>query len=62
MVLDAAERTKQRLADFADGKLAEKPLPDSYHAVVQDIGAFGVFIQELRALRKAAELARSEGQ
>ena len=52
IIIRAAERTKKRLEDFADGKLPQKPLPESYHAVVQDIGSFGVFLEELHALRQ----------
>jgi len=51
IIIRAAERTRAELADFADGKHKEKPLAESYHAVVQDIGAFGVFINELRRLQ-----------
>jgi hypothetical protein len=57
IIIRAAERTRQELTDFADGKHAAKPLPESYHAVVQDIGAFGVFINELRRLQES-ELPR----
>lgn len=51
IIIRAAERTRAELADFADGKHKEKPMAESYHAVVQDIGAFGVFINELRRLQ-----------
>lgn len=42
----AAKRTQDRLMSFADGDAVK---PEDYRAVVQDIGAFGVFVQELEA-------------
>lgn len=43
-VLTAAERTKARLIQFADGPVIHG---EDYRSVVQDIGAFGTFISEL---------------
>lgn len=53
MVIRAAERTKERLITFADGTAdGPKIQPDDYRSVVQDIGAFGTFVQELQRLRE----------
>lgn len=49
-VIYAAELTKERLIKFAD---SPKIMPEDYRSVVQDIGAFGTFIDELTKVMKA---------
>lgn len=50
MVIHAAENAKERLEDFYHGPVMR---PDDSAAVVQCIGAFGVFIDELKLIQQA---------
>ena len=49
MVIHAAERTHEVVQEFANGTQVEA---QDHRAVVQIVGAFGVFVNELYAIRE----------